>query len=288
MTSARAAPRDSRDPGLAEVRAFWEANPLWTGESAHPPGSRPFFEEHRQVVIGDCLGGTLDPRTLPAPAHRHRVLDLGCGPGFWSIELGAGGCTGLVSADLTLNALRLTRARCAAYGLRSLLTQQNAERLGFPDDAFAHVNCQGVIHHTPDPEACVQEIARVLQPGGTASISVYYRNAFLRFWPALSWLGRLLHAAGARLRGRGREAIFRLSDADEIVRTFDGAGNPIGRCYSREEFLALLRPHFAVEETFLHLFPSRTLPFRLPRALHTFLDKRAGFMIYASLRKVPR
>ena len=129
------------------------------------------------------------------------------------------------------------------------------------------------------------EIARVLAPGGTASISVYYRNALLRMWPLLSPVGRLVHRLGGGLKGRGREHIYAVRDADEIVRTYDGAENPVGKSYTRRQFVALLEPHFVVKETFLHFFPARTLPFALPRAVHRWLDRRAGFLIYASVRR---
>ena len=272
-------------PDIAAVRAFWESAPLWTGESQFSPGSREFFEEHRRVVIDDCLGGHVDPRTMPDAGHRDRVLDLGCGPGFWTIELGRLGCRKLVAADLTEAALRLAGERCRIYGIEAELRRENAEALSFPDAAFTHVNCQGVIHHSPNTQQCVREIARVLTPGGTACISVYYRNAVLSAWPVLRWPARLLAAAGAQLRGRGRETIFRVANVDEIVRRYDGAGNPIGRAYTGRQFRAMLSPHFEVQETFLHFFPARSLPTPIPRVLHRWLDRHVGFMIYARLRK---
>jgi hypothetical protein len=47
----------------------------------------------------------------------------------------------------------------------------------------------------------------------------------------------------------------------------------------------MLHVHFEVEETFLHFFPARSLPFRLPRFLHRWLDRHTGFLIFARLRK---
>lgn len=57
---------------LDEVRAFWESNPLWTGESSFEPGSRPFFEEHRKIYIADCFAGDFDVRFLPPPVLEGR------------------------------------------------------------------------------------------------------------------------------------------------------------------------------------------------------------------------
>lgn len=267
------------------VRAFWEAQPLWVGESRFAPGSLEFFEEHLAVVTADCFAGSIDQRIFPAPGHRDGVLDLGCGPGLWTVELARRGCTRIVAADLTENALRLARRRCEAYGVSASFSRQNAERMTFPDASFSHVNCQGVIHHAPSTEACVREIARVLEPGGTASVSVYYRNIFLRQWGLLRPFGSLMARLGAGLKGRGREGLLALGDAEEIVRRYDGRENPIGRSYSRRAFGRMLEPYFRVERMFLHYFPARALPFGLPGPVHRFLDRHAGFLIYAKLEK---
>ena len=39
----------------------------------------------------------------------------------------------------------------------------------------------------------------------------------------------------------------------------------------------MLQQHFIVEETYLHVFPARALPFRVPDALHRWLDKNLGY-----------
>jgi SAM-dependent methyltransferase len=205
---------------LDRVRRLWNENPLWSGESAYIAGSEAFFEEHRQVYLNDCFAGEFDLRFLPPPRKKGqamRILDLGCGIGFWTAEFGMRGLTHIVAADLTPVALEITSKRLAANGITAELIEVNAEQLSFPDGSFDHVNCQGVIHHTPDTEKAVAEIARVLKPGGTASISVYYRNTITRLWPYLRWIGYPLAILGGGLKGRGRESIFLESDVDEII-----------------------------------------------------------------------
>ncbi len=270
---------------IEDVRNFWHNNPLWTGESDLPLGSKEFFEEHRRVVIEDGTVGVLDPRIFPTAANRKSVLDLGCGPGFWLVELWERGCQKLTAADLTQPALELARRRCEIYGVIAEFKIQNAEAMTFKDGEFSHVNCQGVIHHSPNTLSCIQEIARVLEPGGSASISVYYKNFFLRNWSSLNWIGKIFFAIGSRLKGRGREQIFKTSDVNEIVRLYDGAQNPVGKAYSQKEFEEMLKPYFEIEHVFFHFFPARSLPFKIPRFLHRFLDQNLPFMIYVFLRK---
>jgi SAM-dependent methyltransferase len=147
------------------------------------------------------------------------------------------GLSRIVAADLTPSALQIVRKRLDAYGVEAELCEENAEQLTFAEGSFDHVNCQGVIHHTPNTEQAVVEIARVLRLGGTASISVYYRNPILRLWPYLRWVGFPLAKLGGGLRGRGRENIFLEGNVDEIVRLYDGVNNPIGKSYSRPQFI---------------------------------------------------
>ena len=88
----------------------------------------------------------------------------------------------IYSPDLTQQALNLTKKRLKINNLDADLKCENAENLSFSDETFDHVNCQGVIHHTPDTEKTISEIARVLKPGGTASLSVYYKNVIHPTW----------------------------------------------------------------------------------------------------------
>ena len=115
-------------PEVKDVKAFWEENPLWTGESIHPPGSKDFFEEHDFIYIDECLGGQFDERILPTQENRTRVLDLGCGVGFWTVQLSKRGCMQLVAADLTENAIELATERCQIFNVDVEFSQQNAEK----------------------------------------------------------------------------------------------------------------------------------------------------------------
>lgn len=273
---------------LEAVRCFWEANPLWSGESSFGAGTIDFYKEHREVYISDCFGGSVDRRFLPpetADKTEFKILDLGCGVGFWVTEFASLGFQNLYAADLTTKALDLTKKRLELFGYSAKLSQQNAEQMTFENDEFDYINCQGVVHHTPDTELAIKEIARVLKPGGTGSVSVYYKNVILKMWPLLRWLGWILAKLGGGLKGRGREKIFLEKNVSEIVRLYDGGDNPLGKCYSKKQFVTLLSEHLEVKETYLHFFPARSLPICIPKWIHRFLDARLGFMIYATIQK---
>ena len=97
--------------------------------------------------------------------QKMKILDLGCGIRFWVTELALRGMHNLNAADLTQTALDITEKRLLAYGISAERSQQNAEKLTFEDASFDHVNCQSVIHHTPNTDSTITEMARVLKPG---------------------------------------------------------------------------------------------------------------------------
>jgi hypothetical protein len=146
------------------------------------------------------------------------------------------------------------------------------------------VNYQGVIYHTPNTEKTIAEIARFAKEGGTASISVPYSNSIFRAWPNIGWVGWPLAKLGGGIKGRGLESIFLEKDVDQIVRLYDGEKNPIGKDHTKSQLLELFQ-YFVIGEIYLHLFPARAIPFRIPVKLHRWLDQHLGFMIYASVRK---
>lgn len=272
---------------IEDVSKFWEESPLFSGESELEVGSKEFFEEHRAICLEDGFAGRFSKDLLiPNLALNAKILDLGCGIGLWTVELQLRDeFKNIYAADLTQKALDLTRKRLDLYQFNATLSIQNAEKMTYEDGIFDHVNCQGVIHHTPDTESAVREIARVLKNGGTAHISVYYKNFLLKIWSKISIIGKILYKCGVRMKGRGREAILCQNDTDEIVRMFDGDKNPVGKVYTKEEALRMIRPYFDVEKTFLSTFPARAFPFTLPRVLRRFLTKSFGFQIHMHLRK---
>ena len=61
-------------------------------------------------------------------------------------------------------------------------------RLPFDDNTFDAVWANGVLHHTGDTERAIEEIRRVLKPGGRAILSHFYRRPSWFYW--VSRLGR--------------------------------------------------------------------------------------------------
>lgn len=67
---------------------------MWTGESEFEPGTLEFYEEHRKVYFDDYFAGSFDPHFLPTGGENTdnlKIVDLGCGIGFWTTEFGLRG-----------------------------------------------------------------------------------------------------------------------------------------------------------------------------------------------------
>lgn len=104
----------------------------------------------------------------------HDVLEIGVGVGADHLEWARSGPRSLSGIDLTERAVEKTAERLAVYGFRSDLRVADAERLPFPDASFDIVYSYGVLHHTPNTPAAVEEVRRVLRPNAIARIMIYH------------------------------------------------------------------------------------------------------------------
>lgn len=105
------------------------------------------------------------------------VLEIGVGLGADHVHWATSRPRFLTAVDLTARAIHYTRARLALSGLSSNLEVADAEHLPLRDDSFDIVYSWGVLHHTPRTDAAINEVHRVLRPGGTARIMIYNRDA---------------------------------------------------------------------------------------------------------------
>jgi len=157
--SAAEQPRDEREQTLRRVRKFYSisAEREWT-RLEQPHDGRIEFAVHK-AWIG---------RHLPkAPA---RVLDIGGGPGRYSIWLGQQGYV-VTLADLSPELLVLAKAKAAEFGVTlEGVVEANAMDLSqFADGSFDAVLCMGPLYHLiqeDDRRQVVAELRRVLKPGG--------------------------------------------------------------------------------------------------------------------------
>ena len=95
-----------------------------------------------------------------------RILEVGVGTGISLPEYAH--TNRLFGIDISEPMLRKARERVAELGLTNVegIAVMDAEHLTFPDASFDVVVAQYVITTVPNPEAALDEFARVLKPGG--------------------------------------------------------------------------------------------------------------------------
>ncbi len=94
-----------------------------------------------------------------------KVLEIGVGLGADHQKFAEAGAE-LTGVDLTKRAIEHTRQRFQTLGLISDLQVADAEKLPFEDETFNLVYSWGVLHHSPNTAKAIDEVFRVLRPGG--------------------------------------------------------------------------------------------------------------------------
>lgn len=157
---------------------------IW-GEQAtkvHPPATATPYHLHQ---MHDALG---------APSLSGLIIDGGCGDGVDLAMQALDPSREIVGVELSDGGVTTSRVRTKGL-TRAHVVQGDLLQLPLDDAIFDAGYSYGVVHHTPDPERAVRELARVLKPG--ASLLLYvYEDFSDRPW---YWRGAL--AAVNALRG---------------------------------------------------------------------------------------
>lgn len=96
-----------------------------------------------------------------------RALELGCGTGFFLLNLMQGGVIERGSVtDLSPGMVEVALRNAESLGLDVDGRVSDAERIPYEDSTFDLVVGHAVLHHIPDVQAAMREVLRVLKPGG--------------------------------------------------------------------------------------------------------------------------
>jgi SAM-dependent methyltransferase/predicted O-methyltransferase YrrM len=138
-----------RPGGVARVRELWRR---FRNEREDPA---PFYPglAHARAAALERRHGSLAGRTL---------VDLGCGPGYYTAALRARGAT-VIPVDNSADELGDRPPEGALLADAGALPLESASVDG--------VVCSNLLEHTPDSEAVIREIERVVRPGGWAYLS---------------------------------------------------------------------------------------------------------------------
>lgn len=154
---------------LDRIAAYWDTRAEGYSEGILgeiEDGSAERFREYFRQALpeGECLD----------------VLDMGCGPGLFTLLLNEMGHR-VVSADYSPQMLARTRENCAAAGYVANAVRADAQNLPFADGSFDFVCSRNLVWNLEKPERAYAEWMRVLKPHGRLFVCdgnhyLYYYN----------------------------------------------------------------------------------------------------------------
>lgn len=220
-------------------RAWWESSPMrydWRDEIEPEPGSPEFFRS-----IDDRFFTSVE-RYMPWSTRPFDnlidfeglqnldVLEIGVGFGSHA-QLIAPHTKSYTGIDLTEAASSMTARRLKLAGITANIQQMDAERMTFEDCSFDYVWSWGVIHHSSNPQRILEEMHRVLRPGGAATVMIYHRSWF--------------YYVNAIIRGVFRREFLRTRSLNEIMQSSTDVA--IARFYRPPEWQKLCHGLFDVD-----------------------------------------
>lgn len=179
---------------------WWERNPMtydWEKELGEPVLTAEYFraiddifgEGHSLINNPRWPQGNILEHFLPYDEFSGKnVLEIGCGAGLVSSHIARAGGR-LHAIDLTSRAIEMTSRRFELVGLAGDIRQMDAEQMTFENESMDFVVSWGVIHHSGNMTVVLDQIHRVLRPGGRAYLMVYNRHSIRYQVYSRIWLG---------------------------------------------------------------------------------------------------
>jgi len=173
--------------------------------------------------------------TLPVDSHIYYVS--GCSIGTDTINfLRNGAC--LTAIDISRESVKIAQSRAKVDGYDDAnIFEANVEKLDqyapFQDPAnvpFDLIYSFGVIHHTPDPRAAIEQLSKLQEHGGELRLMLYSKISYKLMWA--------MHEQNR----------WKVSEADDVIREYAEAqsGCPVAFTYTFEEVKQLLSPWYEV------------------------------------------
>lgn len=110
--------------------------------------------------------------------NKKNILEVGCGAGSDLVVFALSGAD-VNAIDLSDKSVELARSNLTLRGLSGDVRVADAENLPYKDNYFDFVYSWGVLHHTPDTQKAINEIYRVLKPGGEICVMLYNRRSLV-------------------------------------------------------------------------------------------------------------
>lgn len=201
---------------LDKIKQYWNTQPCNVKHSLSPVGTEQYFEEvnERRYYVEPHLRDFASFHLW----RGRRVLEIGCGIGSDAEQFARHGAE-YVGIDLSHDSIELCRQRFTVFGLEgSFYEMDGADWNGLATlGKFDMVYSCGVLHHYPEVGVVIDNVHKVLNPGGEFRFLVYAKN---------SWKYAMIQKG---------------------LDQFEAQANcPYARAYSREEIYTMLANQFEV------------------------------------------
>lgn len=159
--------------------------------------SRPFPQAERECAAFRDFFAFFSGFDLAAEVRGKEVLDFGSGYGGRTVEYARIGAKHTVGVEIPGEHVRLSKEYAESLGVSnaSFLAAPVPSRIPLPDASVDIAVSYDVLEHVQSPPASMQELRRVLRPGGKAFLvfPVYFGARshhldYLTTFPGLHWL----------------------------------------------------------------------------------------------------
>ncbi|MGB0499471.1 MAG: class I SAM-dependent methyltransferase, partial [Rubricella sp.] len=187
---------------------------------AYPYPARDPADERRRLIVGSpsdpveidhfLFAGRHDWQARPA-----RILVAGGGTGDALVQIAAKFAAAKVPCeitylDLSVASRRIAEARIAMRGLQAMVAFHTESLLEAPRfGPFDYIDCTGVLHHLPDPQAGFDALAQALAPEGGLGLMVYAPHGRTGVYPLQEAFGALMPDQPAAERLTAARAILK-------------------------------------------------------------------------------
>lgn len=127
----------------------------------------------------------------------HTLLDLGCGPGFCTLEMAylVGTQGKVIGVDFAASYIDFLRKQSALHGLNIAVQHSSFEDMQLEPSSLDGVFCRWALAWVANPEAVLAKVKAALKPGGRMVIQEYFHWPLFQTQPSFPSLTRAIAAA---------------------------------------------------------------------------------------------
>ena len=231
------------DDAKLEVQKQWDGNPCGASTVQDlDTDSLEFYRAIRQFRYHDYAPWADKVINFDRFCNND-ILEIGVGLGSDHFKFAAAG-NRMTALDLSREHLRHTTRHLELEGFKTHPVYGDAEQMPFEDASFDVAYAFGVLHHTPNTQESIDEVHRILRPGGTAIVGLYHLNS-ISYWFSTMFVQGILKL-GLLRKGYRRlvsEIEYRdeMNDALPLVKVYSRSG--VRRLFSKFSHLRIKTCH---------------------------------------------